>query len=330
MTSKAAPKQKPSPFSYPLDVRGMLTTSPPKLVHVLPGLLEGTVGLLAATGGTGKTTFLVQLAFAAASGGPLCNGLFDDVHADCARSRIPGKVVLVAAEESSEVLWHRMHAVFQQLVHAGGSLFDTPTPRELLELLHANVQIHALAGKSRALLVDEGGDPTEALDQLIEASKGARLVLLDPIRQFHRGDENDSWAMTALVQATQLLAAKTRASVLVAHHTNRASTNQGTGDTAGAARGSTALTDGVRWQMNMSRLSPDLAKAYDVAPGDEGSYLRVDIAKANYLPPQPPQVLHRGTGGALSLVHSKRPGSRPSDATAFAGKRIKRSRGLVV
>jgi regulatory protein RepA len=320
-------KPKHNPFGAPLDVRGMLTTSPPKLVHVLPGLLEGTAALLAASGGTGKTTLLVQMAFAVASAGPLCDGLFDDVHPDFARSRIPGKVVMVAAEESSEVLWHRMHAVFQQLVHADVSLFDKPTAKELLELLHANVHIHALAGKSRALLVDEAGDPTDALDQLIEASKGAKLVLLDPIRQFHRGDENDSWAMTALVQATQLLAAKTRASVLLAHHTNRASTTQGTGDTAGAARGSTALTDGVRWQMNMSRLSPELAKAYDVAPGDEGRYLRVDIAKANYLPPQPPQVLQRGTGGALSLVRTKRPGAKPVYVAAGATQRAKRPPG---
>ena len=148
--------------------------------------------------------------------------------------------------------------------------------------------------------------------------------------QFHRGDENDSWAMTALVQATQLLAAKTRASVLLSHHTNRASTNQGTGDTAGAARGSTALTDGVRWQMNMSRLGPELAKAYDVAPEDEGRYLRVDIAKANYLPPQPPQVLQRGAGGALSLVRTKRGCAKPRYAAAGTVKRIKRLRGQAI
>ena len=185
-----ASKPRPNPFAAPLDVRGMLTTSPPKLVHVLPGLLEGTAALLAASGGTGKTTLLVQLAFAVASGGSLCDGLFDDVHPDCARSRIPGKVVMVAAEESSEVLWHRMHAVFQQLAHADLSMFDKPTPKELLELLHANVQIHALAGKSRALLVDESGDPTDSLDQLIEASQGAKLVLLDPIRQFDLARES--------------------------------------------------------------------------------------------------------------------------------------------
>ena len=57
-------KVLPNPFLKPLDIRQALTTPPPPPDHVLPGLLAGTVGMLAGPGGIGKTMLELQLASA--------------------------------------------------------------------------------------------------------------------------------------------------------------------------------------------------------------------------------------------------------------------------
>lgn len=318
-------KPKYNPFATPLNVRRMLTTTPPKLVHILPGFLAGNAGLLAGTGGTGKTTFGLQLAFAIASGGPLCGGLFDDVPPECGRSNKPGKVVMVAAEESAALISHRMHAVANHVFERQASLIGDEDPEMLLQLLEQHLHVHALLGKPRTLLLDENQEATDVFNRLVEACQGATLVLLDPLRQFHNGDENDSWNMTAVVQTAQMLAARTGAAVLMAHHTNRASASQGASATAGAARGSTALTDGVRWQLNISRVTGKLAKDYGIPEDNEAGFVRVDIAKSNYLAPYRTRVLQRGAGGVFSLVNSKvRPGLSEPKAPSRVVKYAKR------
>jgi len=301
MTTTDKPTGAHNPYAKPLDLRPMLTQSPPKLNHILPGLLAGTVGALVAPGGTGKTMLLLQTALAVATATPLCGGLFDDVPPECARPITPLKVVFVTAEEPEEVIWHRLHAAMRQLLPSTHPLLDKNAAEELLDMLARNLHVYAMLGKPGTTLFDGDHARTLALQQLTEACDGAGLVLLDPLRQFHRGDENDSGAVTAVVQGLQALAARTGASVVVAHHTNRVSTNMGTGDTAGAARGSTALTDGVRWQLNLSRVSKEVAREHGINAGDEGRFVRVDFAKVNYLPPLPSRILKRGAGGALSV-----------------------------
>ncbi len=101
MTTQIA---KPNPFARPLDIRRTLTTPPPVLEQVLPGLLAGTVAVCAGPGGMGKTTFLLQLCCALATGGSPCGGLFKDSAPEGAGARTPGKVVFVCAEESAAII----------------------------------------------------------------------------------------------------------------------------------------------------------------------------------------------------------------------------------
>lgn len=162
-------QEAPNPFSSPLRIRRMLTNTPPALHHVLPGLLQGTVGMVAASGGTGKSTFLLQLAFALASGASVCGGLFSDVAPECARKSEPVKVVYVAAEESETLLWHRMHAVVSHLFETDYPHLEQAEREELLNLFEQNVILFPLQGMSRTLLLDEVQQPTEAFWQLVQA-----------------------------------------------------------------------------------------------------------------------------------------------------------------
>ena len=289
-----------APFGIPLDLRRALTSPPPLLDHVLPGLLAGTVGVLAGPGGVGKTMLELQLAMAIATGTPACNGLFDEQ--SVMDQRRMGKVVFVAAEESVEVLWHRLHAISARLLSSAAESGLALAPSVFLERLEQNLEVYPLGGAKPVTLLDSHGHFTKLVRPLFRLCRGARLVLLDPLRQFHDGDENSSANMNQVVRLTRTLAQRTGAAIIVAHHTNRASGQLGLGDTAGAARGSTALTDGARWQMNLSKPGKDWAKSRGIGEGDRDRFLLVDIAKANYLPPQKTVVLERHIGGALQVI----------------------------
>lgn len=309
----AAPRKLP----LRLDIRKSLTTLPPKPDFVLPGLPTGSVGALVAPGGTGKTLLLLQVCIALAAGVPPLGGhLFPDV--GVARAE-PAKVVLLVAEETAAVMHERLHAVFESLLpHTRPDLLDR-THERLMTHLEENLRIYPLAGQFRLLL--DGGDPQcDGMGVLHDLCSDARLVVIDPLRQFHTGEENDSWVMTHLMQHLQVLACRNDQAVLVAHHTNKWSTASGQGDKAGASRGSVAFTDAVRWQLNLSLLDADLAKSYGIDPQGAGHHVRLDLAKANYLPPQAPVVLKRGKGGAFSAAPAPR--QRGARGASKAGGRV--------
>lgn len=311
---------KLNPFGQRLNIRHILSTSPPPQDHVLPGLLAGTVGMLAGPGGVGKTMFELQVALAVACGSSICGGLFEKGELGTTTPRKPGRVVMAAAEESVDLIWHRLHAVVATLLEHKHLLGIDATASELMDLWSENLHLYPLAGVPRVTLLDRELDKTESFQQLASACDGARLVILDPIRQFHVCDENDSGAMTALVQAFGSLAAKTATAVIFAHHVNRASTQMGQGDTAGAARGSTALSDGVRWQLNLSRPTKEAARLRGIADDERGRFVLVDIAKSNYLPPQGTEMLERMPGGVLALAGKSRAASAPAKPFSRRGK----------
>jgi len=295
--------EKFNPFEKCLDIRHLLSTPPPPLDYVLPGLLAGTVGMLAGPGGVGKTMFELQLALAVACGGRICGGLFESGELNISLSQKPAKVALVAAEESVEVFWHRLHAVAATLINNPQLLGVDASPAELLDLWDKNLHIVPLAGMGPVTLLDSNLEEVQdSVESMLSLCTGARLVMLDPIRQFHNCDENDSRAMSKLVQILQVVAYKSRAAVVFAHHTNRASTQLGLGDTSGAARGSTALTDGVRWQLNLSQPTVELARQQRISASDRKGFVAVDIAKTNYMPQQPTTILQRLPGGVLMVL----------------------------
>lgn len=287
-----------APFRRPpkLDIAMLLRSSPPVPDHVLPGLPVGALGLLVAPGGTGKTMLLLQTAVAIAIGKPFLNGAM----ANLARGE-PARVVLFAAEETVDELHRRLHQVVRQLVNAQQNLGETLQQPSMLDLLSDNLCIYPMAGATRLRLDGTEGSEQE-LAFLREASKGARLVILDPLRQFHSGDENDSWVMTNLVHQCLSIATQERCAFLLAHHTNKQATVTGYGDKAAASRGSAALTDAARWQLNLSELDVSLARHWGVKPSEAWQYVRADLAKSNYLGSQPPVVLRKGAGGVLETV----------------------------
>ncbi|WP_432258025.1 helicase RepA family protein [Cupriavidus sp. TMH.W2] len=260
-----------------MDVRLALTTAPPPLDQVLPGLLAGTVGAFVGPGGVGKTMVLTQIACALATGLPPLGGALG-----VAGSK-PSKVVLFLAEESCLIMHHRLHPIVAQLAKSS----NVEDKMGLLDLLRQNLKLLPLAGHSGLVTLQAGADN---FDDVIDVCQGARLVVFDPLRRFHHGDENQSKDMTAVVSQAEKVAFTTTGAVLLSHHTSRNSILNGTADQVTASRGSTALPDNVRWQVNLSPVTPQQAAKFGLERKD---LVRLDSSKANYCSPFDSVALRR-------------------------------------
>lgn len=294
-----------------LNIEYLLKNPAPAIDYVLPGLPAGTVGLLVGPGGMGKTMLELQLAVLLAAGlagrDPLLG--FDQASID---SDEPQKVVMVAAEEPLEVLWTRLHAIVRSL-ELRDVLPEEVTWNEFLERLKANLFLFSLSGAKRLTVLSSELEPTETVEELVRVAEGARLVVVDPLRQLHLADENASGPMSAVMSVFKRVACQTGAAVLVAHHTSRASAAQGYGDTADASRGSTALKDDARWQVNLLPAGRDLLKKYGVGGSDEAQFVVLADAKGNYAARRAPVLLKRTAGGVLVPVSP--PGSAEQGVT---------------
>lgn len=272
----------------PLNITEALTAPRPVIDCVLPGMPIGTVGNLVAPGATGKTQFLIQLAVARSLGLPAMGGLFP--------AAAPEKVTLLVAEELDVIMRQRLHDVVAWLL--GDGLFPVLSRTELVARLQANLTLFPMSGKDVRLVRD--GIYTGVLHKLIEVGHGSRLIIADPLRRFHDGDENDSGAMTQLVQGFEHIAQQAGAAVLLAHHTSKAATLNGQGDSQQAGRGSSALTDGVRWQANLTGMPSKTALDLGMPAEEARFHVRFDISKSNYGAPQAPVWLRRLINGVLT------------------------------
>lgn len=261
----------------PLSLTWALTAHLPPLDFVLPGLLPGTFGLVVAPGATGKSQLALDIATSVALGRSVAGDLFP--------ARPPAKVVFLAGEESDRLLAERIRNLLTLAEQGDRNLYE-------------NLMLLPMAGEVCALL--DGGRPTALYDELMVIAHGARLIIIDPVRRMHDGDENNSSDMTRFVVAMEQLAKATGAAVVGLHHANRASVADSASQNA--ARGSSALVDGARWQLNLSRMDEKAADQHMISEAERPHYVALDFAKTNYLSPRPRCWLKRGPGGRFSLV----------------------------
>ncbi len=268
------------------------TEPPPKRVWLLrdlrrptnPGFLPmGKVGQLIAEGGAGKTMALIQLAVAVSTG---------DDWLSTFRIVTPGKVLLFLGEEDAAEARRRS--------------YDARRAANASVPSHGSIVVLPLAGVPCSLIAKgEFGELCETEFLLWAQSWAAAngpwaLIIFDPLSRFAGLDaETDNAAATRFIQALEGVATRTGATVLVAHHTNKAARKNGASVDAASGRGSSALVDGVRWQISLASERPALRSEESLETLRE--VVTLTHTKTNYSRKAEPLLLRRADafGGAL-------------------------------
>lgn len=245
-----------------------------------------TAGIIVSPGGMGKTYFVMQLAASVASGLPFA-GAWEVGE--------KGSALLLLAEDDDEELHRRTEVIFTNLAMKQ----DFPALTGFRNALY----VRSMVGENCLMTVRMNTgevEQTDFADRLIATVKGLpdlRLIVIDPASRFRGGDENKAEDTTRFVQALEKIVQATGANVLVVHHTHKLGDSTQT-----AARGSSALTDGVRWQANLSKLTSQDRKDRKIPVEADQYYLKVTISKSNYAAPRLPLILKRGDDGYLAAT----------------------------
>jgi regulatory protein RepA len=286
-TGVAAPAQAyqlPAALDWSAIAKGYLPID-----FVFPGLTAGGLGMLAAPGGTGKSYMLLALAASVATGRALLSDWPDSE---------PAKVLIFFAEDPPDIVHNRLRHLYQ-------SPWFTDADRALLQ---ENMVVRPLVGEDCIVTHKPQFEQKWYRSQFAQAIEEeattykARLILLDPLRQFHTMDENDSGEMTELLKLLHGVAFRSKASIVFAHHTNKNATFQGAGDAQQAARGSSAITDNIRWQGNMVLMSEEEAKNFGVHSDKRRQFVRLVLSKSNYTQSVGDLWFQRRDGGILQPV----------------------------
>ena len=258
-----------------MDVGHAFETPPPPLDFVLPGMKAASVGSIVAAGATGKSMLALQLAVALAGGK-------DTLGLEAAADWTPGcaDVLYLSGEDPDDILSGRLHSI--------GSHLDAGQRARVAQHLH----IWPLSGVGARL------DDYEWRRAIEEGAADKRLVILDTLRRFHEKDENDGGEMSAVISLMEKICLASGAAFLFLHHTSKASALGGTASEQQASRGSSVLTDNVRWQGNLSTMTEKEAARAGITD-ERRRYVRMSFPKINYSAPIGDRWFVRGKGGVL-------------------------------
>ena len=176
---------------------------------------------------------------------------------------------------------------------------------EVLKSISDNLYIRSMIGENNLMTTTASTgevEGTDYIDRLIETAKligNVDLIVVDPVSRFRGGKENSNEDATRFIESLERLRQATGATVLVAHHANKGSMSAEEASSS-AARGASAFTDGVRWQLNLSSPNKKEAQELQIPTETKHEYVVASVTKSNYTPPLAPIVIRRGDGGYLT------------------------------
>lgn len=275
--------------------------APEPMPMIIEGLLpKGIVGLIYSAGGAGKSTLtLYQCAKIAACA--LHPGLTDFL----GHTIRGGRVAIITAEDPDLVLNHRFVGVLQAIADEIGIPLA-----EVRALVRDNLKIVSTFGRPVQLFAAKPDGTVRATDYYtglrdkLEKIDNLQLVIIDTKTRYSSGEGLGNVTATQELTYYEEIASRTGASVLLLHHSNKASRN-GSQTGIQAYRDATALFDTARACWYLRGLTAKEIKEQGIPPEDEGKYLLYETAKNNYLPPIPTVMLRRDGYGYR--VHAQAP-----------------------
>ncbi|MCE5316546.1 MAG: helicase RepA family protein [Parachlamydia sp.] len=272
-------------------------------------LHSGIVAALIAAGGVGKTHILTQLALCAALGLPFLGKFEFD--------RPKNACLIVGENDDAD-----MHRLLQKTRKAleKWAVENEKKSHDKIPVYHDKLPFESAAKRlivhtvhgAAAQFLSENGCETEFYGDLLQELKtkepegGWDLIILDPLSRFAGLEtETDNATATTFVSKLEKLSKelKGKPTVMISHHKSKAAIGSAdVNQTAG--RGSSAITDGVRWQGDLRR---------DQEPGKT----ILEITKTNFTAYLPKMILEKGPDGTLlfSNFEDKKTGAREQIST---------------
>ena len=276
-----------------MDLRATFDTEPDPLDMVLPGMVSGTVGMIAGAGSAGKSMWSVQCGMSIACGSDIF-GLLEGIEGF---ELGQGRVVYACAEDQRPVLHHRLFNMAQRMREVAPD--EAPG---ILDAVVRNFEIVDLYGSGITIEPEPADWWTSNWWLLAQLATGSRLVIIDTLIRFAGGrSENDNVEMAAMMSAVEMAVKATGSTFLLLHHVGKASARDGSaGSDQTAVRGASSLTDNARWQANLQTMTVQEAEKRGIEEPDERRrWVSWEATKTNYGPPLPPVWLYRGPSGIL-------------------------------
>ncbi len=256
---------------------------PPRPWVAKPFLMRGSVTMLIAPGGVGKSLVTLIVAIFLALGKDIWK--FKNAYRGT-----PKRSVIYNAEDSRAEMSMRLHA----------ACIDLQVDPALV-----TPYIMLISGKEKKLrlVTLENRVPIVHLDnvnKLVEQLRHPDCVLggLDPLVKMHGVHESDNVEMSYVMDIMDLVAEKSNTALLVPHHTSKpgfASSNSYVGS-ADSGRGASAIRDGARAAFTVSAPTDEDAAKYSMTAEDRRRLVRIDDAKMNHaLLGDPPLWLEKRT-----------------------------------
>jgi hypothetical protein len=267
----------------PLHIRTGDKSTPPR-PWVVKDFAMRRLSFIIGTGGSNKTTLGLQALFNFALGLPYAGW----------KPMRPLKVLIVSGEEDVDEMRRKLEVLAHHHLVTSGQKFTPKNVAALMLRLHPLLHIYepemtaerdAVPCQPILEMVRGTIRRTDFFDQIIADVREGKydIVYFDPLIALHEGfTEGETIPlMQALVLALREIAIAGDCGVVTAHHTSQG----GATDIKNqhAARGSTALPDGGRVQINMAGMTEETGQ--ELFPGDPDAYLDyVELAntKATY------------------------------------------------
>lgn len=301
--SASTPSFQPIQFIDEREVNFFLDEAPetPRLINYMDGdiprpfIRKGIVGMLVGAGGVGKTHALAQLAMTITTGGSWL-GKFP--------VEKPGYVFMALGENADEDIHRLLRKISKALFKNNNqAAFFEPDP-----LLAASKRLAVMSVTGSDATCVHDNHPTPFFHSLLnqlkakEPEEGWSCIILDPISRFLGADaETDNAAATRFISLLEKLTLELKGNptVLFGHHMNKSGVGSKNTDQA-AARGSSAITDGVRWQANLERAKKENEEENESSLERNQALLRV--VKSNFTAILPEIKLVKDETGCLHVL----------------------------
>lgn len=261
--SEAVPPTVGEIVAHPYRPRDPATI-PPRVWVVDRLLLAGTVTVLTAPGGSGKTTFTIGLALSIVTGSAI---LGMPVSAQ-------GNVWVWNLEDDLDELERSISGARQ---HHGVNVCEVDGKLFVDSALDGSELCTAIETREGMKLL---GPVFDKISSEIKA-KNIRVLIIDPFVSSHAVEENSNTKIDKIAKAWARVARATNCAIILVHHTSKA----GAGEVNSAsARGASALTSAARGVLVVNKMSVEAARAVGVPDSDRWRYFSVQDDKHSRAP----------------------------------------------